>query len=346
MESPQQSAGAPVGGSAVGNRNKIAITGGSGFIGSRLAPLLKEASIPFRIGDLSPGRNFPEAWENCDVQDLSSVLGFIQGSDVIINLAAEHRDDVRPLSRYHDVNVGGAEQICLAARQAGVRTILFTSSVAVYGFHPRPTDEDGPFEPFNAYGQTKLEAEGVYRKWAAEDPSRTLVIVRPTVVFGEGNRGNVYNLMKQVATGRFLMVGAGTNVKSMAYVGNVAAFLKHSLTFGPGVHVFNYVDGPDISTRELVTHIRQCLGKNETVRAIPKPLAMAGGRCFDTLARATGRRFPISAIRVRKFCESTQFLADRLPLTGFSRPYSLLDALTRTISFEFPHTGENSSREE
>lgn len=113
----------------------------------------------------------------------------------------------------------GAAEVCVAARKAGVRTIVFTSSVAVYGFHPYPVDENGPFAPFNPYGQTKLDAETVYRAWAAEDPTRTVIIVRPTVVFGEGNRGHVYNLMRQVMSGRFLMVGSGLNAKSMAYAG-------------------------------------------------------------------------------------------------------------------------------
>ena len=77
------------------------------------------------------------------------------------------------------------------------------------------------------------------------DLKKTLVIIRPTVVFGEGNRGNVFNLMNQIAKNRFMMVGSGTNRKSMAYVENVAAFLEYSLSFQSGLHVHNYVDKPD-----------------------------------------------------------------------------------------------------
>ena len=58
---------------------------------------------------------------------------------------------------------------------------------------------------------------------------RSLVIIRPTVIFGEGNRGNVYNLFRQIADRRFLMFGDGENKKSMAYVGNVAEFICHLL---------------------------------------------------------------------------------------------------------------------
>ena len=103
--------------------------------------------------------------------------------------------------------------------------LVFTSSVAVYGFAAPDTDEKGPLHPFNDYGRTKMEAEEVYQEWLKGGTGRMLTIVRPTVVFGPRNRGNVYNLLRQMASGRFAMVGSGKNVKSMAFVENVASFL-------------------------------------------------------------------------------------------------------------------------
>lgn len=314
----------------------LLLLGGSGFIGSRLARRLRQKGIPFRIGDRKESDLFPDLWNACDVRDRESLRAQCSGVKGIVNLAAEHRDDVRPVSRYHETNVEGASQVCHVARDAGISRIIFTSSVAVYGFHPHPVGEDGPFAPFNSYGETKLGAEAIYQTWANENPSRSLVIVRPTVVFGEGNRGNVYNLLRQIVTGRFMMVGSGKNVKSMAYVGNLVDFLIHSLSLGSGVHIFNYVDGPDLDMNTLVDHVMHCLGKSgpRYVR-IPKPLALAGGHTIDGVARITGRTFPISAIRVRKFCESTQFRADRLWESDFHPEYSLKEALAQTIAFEF-----------
>jgi nucleoside-diphosphate-sugar epimerase len=314
----------------------VAVLGGSGFIGSRAIPTLLERGQSVRSGDVHKSEAFPNLWAECDVRDYQQVRQFVSGSDVVINLAAEHRDDVRPLSRYREVNVLGAANVCRAAREEGIEKIIFTSSVAVYGFHPHPVGEEGPFAPFNEYGKTKLEAEEVFRQWAKEASSRSLVIVRPTVVFGERNRGNVYNLLRQVATNRFFMVGSGQNVKSMAYVGNVAAFLVHALSLGSGTHIFNYVDGPDMNMKNLTDYIRHCLGKSGETPRVPKAVAMVGGLGFDAVARLSGRRFPISAIRVRKFCESTQFKAERITETGFASPYSLEEGLARTVRFEFP----------
>lgn len=305
-------------------------------MGTRLAAYLAEEHIPFQIGDLKPSESFPGLGTVCDVRRNETLTELLKGAAIIVNLAAEHRDDVRPISRYHETNVEGASQVCLAARHSGIQRIVFTSSVAVYGFHPGPVGEDGPYAPFNEYGRTKLEAESVYRAWAEEDSARTLVIVRPSVVFGEGNRANVYNLLKQIQSGRFLMAGSGTNVKSMAYVDNVAAFLIHTLSLGPGVHTFNYADGPDMTTRELVEFVKRCLGRNGRIPRIPMPVALAGGYFFDGLSRLIGRNLPVSAVRVRKFCENTQANANRAAQTGFVPPFSLEEGLARTIQFEFP----------
>jgi len=311
------------------------VLGGSGFIGTRLIPLLSREYPDVRIGDLVSSRVFPQLWTHCDVRQEESLSPLLAGAGAIINLAAEHRDDVRPLSRYFDTNVLGSKCVCSAAETASIGKIVFTSSVAVYGFQPAPVDENGPFHPFNEYGKTKLEAEGAYREWAAKDSSRTLIIVRPTVVFGEGNRGNVYNLLRQIARKHFLMVGSGDNFKSMAYVGNIAAFLAHTLSLPSGVHIFNYVDLPDMSTRNLVDHVKHRLGYPPRSLHLPSGLAMAGGHVLDLLARMTGRTFPISAVRIRKFCQRTQFVADKAFQSGFVPPYTLAEALNRTIDVEF-----------
>lgn len=314
----------------------IVILGGSGFIGTRLTHLLASHDFPVRIGDIRQNTASLGQWSKCDVRDIQSIQKIVDGASVIINLAAEHRDDVRPLSLYQETNVGGAVQVCAAARQANIKKIIFTSSVAVYGFQPHPVDENGPFNPFNAYGKTKLEAESVYMAWANEDPTRSLVIVRPTVVFGESNRGNVYNLLHQIATDRFLMVGSGENIKSIAYVGNVSAFLMYVMKLGCGTHIFNYVDGPDMNTKDMVLYIRSSLGKPGNPLSIPKFLAITGGHTLDLIARVSKRSFPISAVRVRKFCENTRFSADQARQIGFVAPYTLREALDRTIQFEFP----------
>jgi nucleoside-diphosphate-sugar epimerase len=314
--------------------NKVSILGGAGFLGTHLSQRFYNKEQNHEICDLEVG----EASKNLtivDIEDLNS-LNRVDGSDCIINLAAVHRDDIRPLSRYDDVNVQGSVNVCEAARKHGINKIIFTSSVAIYGFAPADTDESGKPNYFNDYGRTKYLAEQVYKEWQAEDSeNRTLVIVRPTVIFGEGNRGNVFNLLKQIASGRFVMFGNGKNRKSMAYVENVAAFLEYSLSFKPGLHIYNYIDKPDFDMNTLVSEARKTLfGKNNVGLRLPAFLGMAIGYFADFVAKVTGKTLPVSSIRVKKFMGTTQF-ASSLGETGFVPPVSFEEGLARTLRYEF-----------
>ena len=214
--------------------------------------------------------------------------------------------------------------------------IIFTSSEAIYGFAPADTDESGEPNYFNDYGRTKYLAEQVYKEWQAEDKdNRTLVIIRPTVIFGEGNRGNVYNLLNQIASGRFVMFGSGQNIKSMAYVENVAAFLEYSLSFKPGLHIYNYIDKPDFDMNTLVSEARKTLfGKNDVGLRLPAFLGMGIGYFADFVAKVTGKTLPVSSIRVTKFMGTTQF-ASSVSETGFAPPVCLEEGFARTLRYEF-----------
>jgi GlcNAc-P-P-Und epimerase len=322
----------------------IGVIGGSGFIGSALVRALRQAGHEVRIIDRAPSRAYPDAWIEADVRDGDALLQACRGCDVLYNLAAEHRDDVRPLELYHQVNVVGAQHTCEVAEQLGIERLIFTSTVAVYGMQEGEADETAATRPFNEYGRTKLEAEQVFRSWAERRAGRSLTIVRPTVVFGPDNRGNVYTLLEQIARGRSVVVGDGRNRKSMAYVENVAAVLVHALTFGPGVHVFNYADKPDLDMNELTQLAGAALGNGRarTVR-VPYVLGIAAGMVADLAARLTGRSFPVSAIRVRKYRANTQFANARLLATGFVPPHDLRDALIATIRHEFGSPEERTS---
>ena len=316
------------------NKNKVSIIGGAGFLGTRLSQRFVNNGINHVICDLDHGG---QSKNNVfvDIEDPDS-LHYIDGSNCIVNLAAIHRDDIRPLSRYDDVNVQGSINVCEAARKHMVNKIIFTSSVAIYGFAPADTNESGEPNYFNDYGRTKYLAEQVYNEWQAEDPdNRTLIIVRPTVIFGEGNRGNVYNLLRQIASKRFVMFGGGQNRKSMAYVENVAAFIEYSLSFGPGAHIYNYIDKPDLDMNTLITSARKTLfGKSNVGFRLPGIIGIALGNIADLAAIIIRKSLPISSIRVKKFMGTTQF-ASSVSDTGFVPPVSLEEGLARTLRYEF-----------
>lgn len=315
----------------------ICLIGGSGFIGTRLiSRLIKNKFYVIKIFDKLPSFSFGDKYTYGDIRSINQLNDAILKSQIIINLAAEHRDNVFPLSLYHEVNVVGASNVCHVARKKNINTIIFTSSVAIYGFAPIGTNESGKIAPFNDYGRTKWEAEQIYKAWQAEDPkSRTLVIVRPTVVFGEHNRGNIFNLLKQIASGKFVMVGNGQNRKSMAYVENVAAFIEYSLNFKPGVHIFNYIDKPDFTMNSLVGLVSRLLGRSEKITLrLPYIVGLAIGKFFDLFAFVTRKKLAISSVRVKKFCANSVY-ESAIVETGFVPPINLIDAIERTVKYEF-----------
>jgi nucleoside-diphosphate-sugar epimerase len=323
----------------------ITIIGGSGFIGTRLVKRLANAIDPkLKIIDRVSSPDFSCLSCLADVRSVDQLREAIPRRSVIVNLAAEHRDDVRPLSRYDEVNVQGAKNICVVANEKNVRTIIFTSTVAVYGFAPIGTDESGKIAPFNDYGRTKYEAEQIFKAWQAEAPKeRTLVIVRPTVVFGEQNRGNVYNLLRQIASGKFVMVGHGENRKSMAYVDNVAAFIDYAIGFKPGLHIYNFIDKPDFTMNSLVANVNRALGRSEKIGfRLPFAFGFFIGKIFDFIAALSGKQFTISSIRVKKFCANSVYNS-AIDQTGFVPPVALELALAQTVRYEFMESHEGES---
>ena len=211
---------------------KIALIGGSGFIGTHFAQSVS-GDLSFKNFDIQPSEAFPEHTSQCDVRDKDGLKKALVGFDTVILLAAEHKDNIRPVSLYYDVNVQGLQNVLDAMDANGIKNIVFTSSVAIYGMNrSSPPNESTSPAPFNDYGKSKLEAEQLLQAWCVSNKDRNALVLRPTVVFGENNRGNVYNLLRQIHSGRFLMVGDGTNQKSMAYVENLVAFIHFMLQQG------------------------------------------------------------------------------------------------------------------
>ncbi|MGH1398119.1 MAG: NAD-dependent epimerase/dehydratase family protein [Alphaproteobacteria bacterium] len=323
---------------------KIAITGGAGFIGTQLAKDLKSQGHEVTLIDLQKSETFPGDSIIADISDVNAITEATKGMDAIYHLAAEHRDDVSPISRYTDINVEGGKNVIKAAKANGINRIIFSSTVAVYPLTPEDpyqgSNESHTPEPFNPYGESKWESEDTFREWAEQDKTRSLTIIRLVATFGVGNRGNIYNLINQIASGKFIMIGNGANQKSIAYVGNVAAFFAHALGFDKGIHLYNYADKPDLSMHDFVLNCREALGKSGVGLRLPYVIGLIGGYTLDIIAKITGRKFPISTIRVKKFCANTIVNADRVEETGFTRKYTLAEGLKEMIEGEFKGEGD------
>ncbi len=315
---------------------KIVLVGASGFVGTRILDLYKHSDFDLVNYDVAPSEFYPDITITGDVLDKQKLSETIKNTDCVILLAAQHRDDVTPVSLYYDVNVQGLKNVLKAMEENNCKRLLFFSSVAVYGLDKDNPDESFTPEPFNHYGKSKWEAELVLQDWYKTHSDWNINIIRPSVIFGERNRGNVYNLFKQIASGKFIMIGSGNNEKSMAYVGNVASFAKYLVeNFKEGYNLFNYTDKPDFSMNKLVPLVYKALGKEQSSIRIPYWIGIFGGYCFDILACILRRKLPISSIRVKKFCATTSINANKAHSSGFEAPFSLEVGLNNTLTSEF-----------
>jgi GlcNAc-P-P-Und epimerase len=314
---------------------KILITGGSGFIGTRLIDELIKENHEIIIYDKMKSSKYPQLCIIDDVRNIDGLIKACKDVEIIYNLAAEHADNVTPLSLYADVNVGGAENIIKAAKENNIKKIIFTSSVAIYGLNRGTPHEGMEAQPFNEYGRTKYDAEKLFLTWQKEDKDNNLQIVRPAVVFGEENRGNVYNLINQISTGKFAMIGDGENKKSMGYVGNIAKFLCIIKESDKKLDIFNFAGKNDLSTKEIVETVREELGIKKSFLKIPYSVGILAGFVFDILSKLTGKKFPVSVVRIQKFAAETTVSTKHLFESGFEEPYTLKDGLRNMIKYEF-----------
>lgn len=313
----------------------ILLIGGSGFVGTRLIHEINEKYNLLNI-DKNNSDFFADITVLGDVRNLEPITEKFKNIDTIILLAAEHRDDIKPSSLYYDVNVSGTENVLKAMDDAEIKNLIFTSSVAIYGLNKSNPDESHPKDPFNDYGKSKWQAEKLIKEWYnSNSEGKSVTIIRPTVIFGERNRGNVYNLLKQISKGKFLMIGSGMNKKSMAYVGNVVALIKDQIEKNKlGFNVFNYADKPDFSMLELISLIENKMNISIPKIKIPYSIAILFGYIFDLIHFLTKKKFPVSSVRIKKFCATTQFNSSKVHNT-FNKPFTLKEGLDRTLEHEF-----------
>jgi nucleoside-diphosphate-sugar epimerase len=312
----------------------ILFTGASGFIGSHFHLAIDNQEI-VNLDLRKPMFDYTSNFIQGDIrksEDVANAIA-IAKPEVIISLAAEHKDFGINEEAYFLTNEGGARIICQEAEKVGVNKIIFYSSVAVYGSNTEPSDEETTPNPDQPYGASKLAGEKVFLEWAAKDPQRTLIIIRPAVVYGERNVANMFRLINQVKSGKYFHVGNGDNIKSIAYVKNIVAATLYLLGVSkPGVHLYNYADEPQLTSREIAEVIAKSLQKRSPF-TLPYWIVYAMATPFDLLIRVTGKDLPVSSNRVKKFCTQTFHQADKIIVAGFSPKFSTVDGMMRMVSW-------------
>lgn len=313
---------------------KIFITGSEGFIGKPLCKALRELGHAVTGYDHSPAALNDVNQINGDILDYDHLAASIQDeTDLIIHLAAEHKDEGPTDEDYYRVNETGTLHIVKAAEEKNITKVIFFSTVGVYGNQTYP-NESAELSPINVYGASKVAAEKIVEEWVTASDERSAVIVRPTAVYGPENRANIFRLLKQGSTGMFIMPGSGNHHKSIIFLDNAVAsciFLMDHIT--TGFQAFNLVDEPSLSLNELIALIRTASGKKGAVVHLPIFLLNCLLPFYRLLQIIRNQPKSLSLSRLKKITAQSHFDGSKIRGLGFVQPVSNEDGIRKTIAW-------------
>ncbi len=314
------------------------IFGGSGFIGTHLIHLLKECANPEdKIYDLDivmPGEEgvVPGIVENnegvnyirLDVRNPIEFDFKPTENDIIFNLAAVHRTPGHPDDEYFETNIYGAENVTAFAEKYGINKILFTSSIAPYGASEELKKESTLPTPNTPYGISKLVAEKIHQMWQVKDEKRELTIVRPGIVYGKGEHGNMTRLYKGMKGRYFMYTGRKDTIKACIYVKELVLFFKYRMMDNsfPRTDIFNCTYEPAYNIEQICETIKKATGLNRHIPLIPSWILMTAARILGPIG---GKKLGIHPDRVKKVMVSTNVCGTKLAECGYELHYSFED---------------------
>src|SRR5262245_31865944 len=323
-------------------RVKIFMTGGTGFLGKRMAKRLIEAGHQVRaLARPSPiPRQMPAGVETVqgDVTDAESLKRGMRGCDTVVHSAALVKMWVRDRSAFDRINVDGLKNVLAAARLEGVSRIVYTSSFIALG----PTDGKvadetwvhAPHGHHNDYERTKAAADLVAREAAAK--GAPIIVVYPGVVYGAGDLTDgslmtktIRDFMRRRVPG---YLGTGDQVICYAYMDDVIG--GHLLARERGVTGRGYIlGGPNADYHELFQLLSKLTGVKAPTRHLPFWLMGLAGKALRLQAHVTGIEPPLTDEVVEIYRHDWAYSSRRAEEELGYRITPLAEGLEKTIEW-------------
>lgn len=278
----------------------VFVTGGSGFIGTHLLERLEDEDGVGAVRALARSDDSARTVEACgatavrgDLGDVESMVSGMEGCDTVFHLAAK-ADRWGSREEFVKVNVRGTENVVEAAREAGVETLVHTSTEAVLadGTSLHNVDETEPYpdNPVGLYPETKGEAER--HVLGANDEELTTVAIRPRFVWGPRDETLLPEFIDAIESGQFVWFDGGRYPTSTSHVYNVVEGHLLAAENGEGGEVYFVADDGTVEFREFITELVRTRGVEPPDRSIPTWFAKPAASALEGVWRVLGRSSP------------------------------------------------------
>jgi len=316
----------------------ILITGGTGFIGSRLALKCKElghrVTVFGQTNTPAEEQNRLEleqqgiAIVNGSITDGSMVENGVRGVDLVYHLAAAQHEANIPDQFFYDVNVTGTENVVKACIAEGVKRFVHGSTIGVYGNMNGVIDENTPCNPDNIYGRTKLAGE---KAVLAHKDELMVVIIRIPETYGPGDR-RLLKLFRAIGKKMFFMIGPGRNIHHLIFIDDLLeGFLQAAMQDIESGTVLVLAGKEAITTNKMVTAIAADMGTTIPKIRAPLSLFMTAAVVMESLLRPLGIQPPLHRRRMDFFKKSYSFSTGRAEkLLGFAPKFTFAEGVRKT----------------
>lgn len=252
---------------------------------------------------------------------------------LIINLAAIHREPGHKNWEYYETNLNGATNITSWADKIGCDHIIFSSSISPYGLSEDLRDENSLTVPTSPYGGSKLVAEKIHQIWqSANHDRKKLIIVRPGVIFGPSEGGNVSRLIKAIKGNYFFYMGNHNTRKAGIYIKELTNFVvwlyeDQSIMKNKNFILANATMNPGPSVSEYVESIKKILKKEIFILSVPFGVLLTLSKILDLFLSVFKINHPFSPVRIKKLVNSNNVISSYARENNYSYIYDLDSAL-------------------
>jgi nucleoside-diphosphate-sugar epimerase len=315
------------------------VTGANGFTASYLCRQLIEKEYKVRglvrkNADMKLIEGVPIELHYADLAVNTDFSAVMNNVDVVYHVAAAYRTENVPRKYFWDVNVDGTRKLLEAAKKAGVKKFIHSSTVGVQGDikHP-PATEEAPYNPGDYYQESKVDGEKLVLEFFKNE-KLPIVVVRPVGIYGPGDT-RFLKLFKHIYKGKFRMIGNGKVLYHMTYVEDLArGFILAGEKDESVGEIFTIGGEGYLTLSELVEKIARILNKPVPQTKIPVWPVWFGGLLCEIVCKPFGISPPIYRRRVDFFVKDRAFDTSKAKrLLGYSPKVSLDEGLKKTADW-------------